>query len=170
MRRVSPPIPDTDTNTSWRDALAWRSPARPAGRALDPHLIAALAAAVPVWLALGLWAAPWMRAPAGAWALLSFVLLMPLLEELVFRGLLQGRLLAHTARRVGPVSLANALTTLAFVALHLVAQPPAWALAVALPSLVLGHLRERLHSVWPAIGVHVAYNAGFALTALLPRG
>jgi membrane protease YdiL (CAAX protease family) len=95
---------------------------------------------------------------------------MPLLEELVFRGLLQGRLLARTGRRLGPVTLANGLTTLVFVALHLVAQPLAWALAVALPSLVLGHLRERLHSVWPAIGTHAFYNAGFALTALLVQG
>ncbi len=142
---------------------------------IDPHLIASLLAAVPVWAALGLWAGPWLRAPAGAWGWFSLVLLMPLLEEWVFRGLLQTQLLHVTAvngqpRRWGPISWANGLTTLAFVALHLVAQPPAWALAVALPSLVLGHLRERLHSVWAAIGVHVAYNAGFALTALLPRG
>ena len=40
-----------------------------------------------------------------------------------------------------------------------------WALAVALPSLVFGHLRERFSSVLPAILMHVTYNAGFALTA-----
>ncbi len=142
---------------------------------IDPHLIAALLAAVPVWVALGLWAGPWLRAPVGAWGWFSLVLLMPLLEEWVFRGLLQTQLLHVTAangqpRRWGPISWANGLTTLAFVALHLVAQPLAWALAVALPSLVLGHLRERLHSVWPAMGVHVVYNAGFALTALLAQG
>lgn len=137
---------------------------------VDPHLIAALLAAVPVWAALGLWAGPWMRAPAGAWGWFSLVLLMPLLEEGVFRGLLQTQLLRVTAvhgqpRRCGPISWANGLTTLAFVALHLPTQPLQWALAVAAPSLVLGHLRERLGSVWPAIGVHLVYNAGFALLA-----
>ena len=130
---------------------------------------------MPVWAALGLWAGPWLRAPAGAWGWFSLLLLMPLLEEWVFRGLLQTQLLHVTAvngqpRRWGPISWANGLTTLAFVALHLPTQPLLWALAVTAPSLVLGHLRERLRSVWPAIGVHVAYNAGFALTALLLRG
>lgn len=172
MRRVNPAPPESDTG--WRDALAWRPPARPTGRRIDPHLLAALLGAVPVWLALGLWAAPWMRAPVGLWAWIAFVLLLPLLEELVLRGLLQGQLLRVTStagqpRRMGPISWANGLTTLAFVALHGLAQPLLWALAVALPSLVLGHLRERLHSVWPAIGVHAVYNLGFALTALLAQ-
>lgn len=139
---------------------------------IDPHLVAALLAAVPVWAALGLWAGPWLRAPTGAWDWFALVLLMPLLEEWVFRGLLQGQLLRVTAvngqpRRWGPITWANGLTSLAFVALHLPTQPLLWALAVAAPSLVLGHLRERLNSVWPAVGVHAVYNAGFALVAVL---
>ena len=156
----------------WRDALAWRAPVSPMGRVADPHVIAALLAAVPVWVALGLWAGPWLRAPVSAWDWFSLVLLMPLLEELVLRGLLQSQLLHATKavasgqpRRWGPLSWANGLTTLVFVALHLPTQPLLWALAVAAPSLVLGHLRERLQSVWPAIGVHMVYNTGFALTA-----
>jgi membrane protease YdiL (CAAX protease family) len=64
-------------------------------------------------------------------------------------------------------TLANVLVTVGFVALHLRSQPLAWALAVAAPSLVLGHLRERFGSVWPAMLVHVIYNAGFGLTAWL---
>lgn len=147
----------------------------PAGRwASDPHLVLPVIAAAPVWLALGLWATPWMRAPAGWAALLSFALVMPLLEELVFRGLLQGQLLRVTAlhgqpRHFGPITWANGLSSLAFVALHLPTQPLVWALAVAVPSLVFGHLRERFDSVWPAMGVHVFYNTGFALTAWLSK-
>ena len=68
---------------------------------------------------------------------------------------------------LGPVTLANALVSVAFVLLHLRAQPLAWALAVAGPSLVLGHLRERFGSVWPAMLVHALYNVGFGFTALL---
>jgi uncharacterized protein len=115
-----------------------------------------------------------MHAPAGwaAWA--SFVLLQPLLEEIVFRGILQGQALRLTMlngqpRRLGPVTLANVLVTIAFVALHLRAQALAWALAVAVPSLIFGHLRERFASVWPAVGLHAFYNLGFALTAWLVR-
>ncbi len=136
----------------------------------DAHLALALLAAVPVWLALALWAGPQMRVPLGLWAWASLVAVQPLLEELVFRGVLQGQALALLSkggqpRRLGPVTLANALVTVAFVLLHLRAQPLAWALAVLVPSLVLGHLRERLASVWPCVLVHAVYNAGFGLTA-----
>lgn len=138
----------------------------------DAHLALALLLALPVWVALGLWLAPAMRVPAGGWAWLSLVLVQPVLEELVFRGLLQGqalRLMASNGqpRRLGPVTVANVLVTIGFVLLHLRAQPLAWALAVAAPSLVLGHLRERFCSVWPAVLVHAFYNAGFGLTAWL---
>ena len=136
----------------------------------DTHAALALLAAVPVWLALALWAGAYMRYPTGVWAWASLLLVQPVLEELVFRGILQGQALRLTAligepRRLGPVTLANVLVTVGFVALHLRAQPLAWALAVAGPSLVLGHLRERLGSVWPAMLVHAIYNAGFGLTA-----
>lgn len=132
----------------------------------DAHTLCALLLAVPVWLALGLGVGQRMHVAAGWLAWLSLVLMQPLAEELVFRGLLQGQLLRLSgARRIGPVTLANLATTAGFVAAHLWAQPPAWALAVAVPSLVFGHLRERLRSVWPAVAVHAIYNAGFGLTA-----
>jgi hypothetical protein len=132
----------------------------------------AMLAAVPVWLVLLFWGNVHLRYPVGVLAWASFVVFQPVLEELVFRGILQGQALRLTIRhgqprRLGPVTLANVLVTLGFVALHLRAQPLAWALAVAGPSLVLGHLRERLASVWPAILVHAVYNAGFGLAAWL---
>ena len=140
----------------------------------DAHLALAVLAAVPVWLVLAWAVGPSMfqlRSLAG-W--LAFVLLWPLIEELLFRGLLQGQLLRLSQhlgqpRRIGPITWANGLTTLAFVALHLSAQPLAWALAVALPSLVFGHLRERFASVWPAVGLHAVYNGGFAVASWAGR-
>lgn len=141
----------------------------------DAHLAVAVALAVPVWLLLGLFFGPHLRTPVGWSAWLSLVLVQPLLEELVFRGLLQGQALALLSkdgrpRRLGPVTLANVLVTVAFVLLHLRAQPLAWALTVAAPSLVFGHLRERFGSVWPAVLVHAVYNAGFGLTAWWGHG
>lgn len=141
----------------------------------DSHLALSLLAAVPVWLALALLAGDLMRKPTGWWAWASLALVQPLLEELLFRGVLYGQVLRMSAvqarpRRLGPITLANALVTLAFVLLHLQAQPWAWALAVAAPSLVLGHLRERCGSVWPAVLVHAVYNAGFGVTAWLAQG
>ncbi len=139
---------------------------------VDGHFAAALMVALPVWVALGLWAGGSMRVPAGVWAWLSLIVVQPFLEELVFRGLLQGQALRLIAsdgqpRRLGSITVANVLVTISFVLLHLRAQPLAWALAVAGPSLVLGHLRERFSSLWPCVLVHAFYNAGFGLTAWL---
>ncbi len=97
----------------------------------DPHLVLALMAAVPVWVGLLMWAGPWMRVPQGVWAWCSLLLVQPCLEEWVFRGLLQGEALRLTTwrgrpARLGPVTWANALVTLAFVALHLLTTPVAW--------------------------------------------
>jgi len=132
----------------------------------DRHGWLALLAAVPVWAGLALTVGRTMHAPHGFAAWLSFVVMQPLLEELAFRGLLQGQLLRLGAtQRMGPASLANWVTTAAFVAAHLFEQPPVWALAVAVPSLVFGHLRERLASVWPAVLLHAVYNAGFGAAA-----
>jgi membrane protease YdiL (CAAX protease family) len=132
----------------------------------DPHFVLAALAAVPVWIALGQLVGERMQMNFAATALLSLAVLQPTVEEFAFRGALQGSLLDRGwTRRIGPVSTANLGTTVAFVALHFVAQPPAWAIAVAAPSLVFGHLRERFGSVLPAIALHSVYNAGFAVTA-----
>ena len=132
----------------------------------DRQFQLALAAAVPVWAALGHGVAGALYLPIGTTAWLVFVLGRPLVEEVAFRGLLQGRLLRRlAARRLAGITWANWLTTAAFAGLHALAQPPAWALAVVLPSLALGHLRERFGSVWPAVIVHIVYNGGFGVTA-----
>jgi membrane protease YdiL (CAAX protease family) len=132
----------------------------------DPHFLIAVVAALPVCLALGLTVGAHMRVTFTPASLLSFLAVRPVLEELAFRGVLQSFLLQRGGfTRIGPVSRANWLTTAAFVTLHFAAQPPGWALAVAAPSLVFGHLRERNASVLPAIALHLIYNAGFAATA-----
>ena len=136
----------------------------------DPHFIVAALAALPVWLVLGLAFGDRLRPAVGPGGWISFVLLQPVLEEFVFRGLLQGLLLRWTARAAaGPVTLANIGATVAFVAVHFVYQPIGWALAVAIPSLVFGHLRERFGKVAPAMALHALYNAGFAVTAWLAQ-
>lgn len=132
----------------------------------DPHFLVALLAALPVWFAIGLMARDYMQVTLTNAALISFVVTQPVVEELAFRGALQGLLLQRGgSRRIGPISFANLATTTTFVALHFTAQPPVWALAVVVPSMVFGHLRERCASVLPAIALHSIYNAGFAVTA-----
>jgi uncharacterized protein len=156
----------------WRHALGLERP-RPGGWywLRDAHFVIAVLAAVPVWIALGLVAGDRMRLSVTPTALFSLLAVQPVVEELIFRGALQGQLLEHGgARRIGPVSMANLAATVAFVMLHLLVQPPAWAIAVAVPSLLFGHMRDRFASVVPPIALHATYNAGFALTAWIARG
>jgi hypothetical protein len=40
---------------------------------------------------------------------------------------------------------------------------------VAGPSLLLGHVRERLDSVWPAVLLHGWFNLGFSLAGCLAQ-
>jgi membrane protease YdiL (CAAX protease family) len=132
----------------------------------EPWFWLACGLALPVWLALA-WFVP--ANPIGALdaptRLIWLGVGLPIIEELAFRGFVQGQMLrmdwAREAR--GGVTLANGLTSIAFCALHLVNQPPAWALATFLPSLIFGWFRDRYQSVLPAIVLHVIYNTGFFL-------
>ena len=136
----------------------------------DPHFLLAALAAVPVWIALGLLVADRMHASLTPMALVSFLALQPVIEELVFRGALQSYLLDRGwTRHIALISTANITTSAAFVSVHLLVQPLGWAVAVAAPSLVFGHLRERFSSVLPAIAMHSIYNAGFALVVWIVR-
>lgn len=110
------------------------------------------------------------RTPVS-WALMASLLLwQPVIEELLFRGALQGLLLRSDlgARAVAGTSLANIITSLAFVIFHLVHQPVFWAIAVFFPSLLFGYFRDRSGSILPPLILHIAYNAAFFLPRYTP--
>ncbi len=92
----------------------------------------------------------------------------PIVEELLFRGVIQGWL--GTTRpgqhRIAHVTLANWITSLLFVGLHTIYQPAVWSVLIIVPSLLFGHLRDRHHSVYPSIALHAFYNLCFVL---IPR-
>ena len=104
----------------------------------------------------------------GQWGLLfSLILWQPFGEELLFRGIIQGQLYKTVwgQRTRLRVSTANLLTSLAFVALHLVYHPTLWAVAIFFPSLVFGYFRERHNSLYPAFALHSLYNLGYLVVA-----
>ena len=102
-----------------------------------------------------------------------WVLVFPVLEERVFRGMLQRELmglasLACTWRALPGLSAANLIASLCFTAAHLLVQQHWQALLVLLPSLVLGVLYERYRSVLAVASLHVWFNlCWFALSAFL---
>jgi len=102
----------------------------------------------------------------GDWSFLVWVgIVSPVLEELVFRGALQGALLqtAWGKKAYGGISVANGLTSVVFVVVHLFNQSLVWAVLVFLPSLIFGAVRERYQSTRYSILLHSYYNLGFFL-------
>ena len=105
------------------------------------------------------------------WPLLMLVVVYPVLEELAFRGLVQGLLLRPRwgRYRAGPLSLANVLTTLAFAMSHWPRGSNLLALGVVPPGLIFGYFRERHDGLLSPVLLHGWYNLSvIALTAAWP--
>jgi hypothetical protein len=101
------------------------------------------------------------RAAALAWVAVSAVLLAPLLEELLYRVILQGWL----ESRAGPM-LAIPLVALLFAAVHFEPGRPD-GLPLFPLALVLGYLYWRRHSYLAVVLAHSAFNAmNVAIAAL----
>jgi membrane protease YdiL (CAAX protease family) len=110
----------------------------------------------------------WMLAASSSWnSALTLLLAAPVLEEMVFRGGLMESLLRTGAR----AWVANLIATAAFVLAHALVRGAALALAVALPSLLLGVLYARQRRVAPCIGLHAFFNLAWLVSApLAPAG
>ena len=130
----------------------------------DRHLVIAVLLGPAVWLML------WFFTSASSDSatlilVINVVLLYPLLEELAFRGFLQGWLLEREIfrRHIVGLTVANVLTSILFASAHLFNQPPLWAAGVFFPSLVFGYFRDRHQSIVTAFLLHAWYNAGFLM-------
>lgn len=81
-------------------------------------------------------------------------------EEVVFRGALQPWFARALGERsaIGPLTAANAATSILFAAAHLWRHPWPLAAAVFPVSLVYGAAREQSRRVWPAALLHSGFN------------
>jgi len=126
------------------------------------------------WLVL---AASQGGTPAGAGrllddapALILLVLVYPVLEEILFRGAVQGFLGRRwVARRGSRLTRANLVTSILFAATHIAWKVDPFAGAVFFPSLVLGYFRERHATLTSPILLHIFYNAGLFLIFGVPQ-
>ncbi|MBS0152564.1 MAG: JDVT-CTERM system CAAX-type protease [Nitrospira sp.] len=124
------------------------------------------AGAAPLVWAIMAWGVPvHSMSLAQVWSLgfASVVLWYPLWEELLFRGLLQGELIARGWTRcwVYGLSGANIAVSLLFTVFHFWSHSPIWAALVFFPSLIFGYLRDRFDSTMPSILMHMWYNGGY---------
>jgi len=140
-------------NTSWLTAVsgALRAQVMSGTRALaSPCFHAALL------LGFGAWVLP----EPGLTPSVSFLALSGIIEEVIFRLLVQGELhrFMRGAYVLSGMSRANMATSVLFAGLHLVHHPPLWALSVFVPSLVFGWAMDRYKSVLPPALLHICYN------------
>jgi membrane protease YdiL (CAAX protease family) len=132
----------------------------------DAHFWIAAGAGILFWTGLFLWVSP---TPDPWWPVRQFrqflylTLLFPVLEEVIFRGYVQGMLLRwrYGRRAWLQMTAANVLTSVLFTALHFLSHPPLAAAAVIVPSLIFGYFRDRHGNIHAAVVLHVFYNAGY---------
>lgn len=104
-----------------------------------------------------------------AYTLLLFIFVFPILEEIVFRGLVQEsiqQLLANTPcpkQIIWRIGSANILASTFFSLSHFWAHSAGWAIASFVPSLVFGYFKDRYQSLSPSITLHIFYNLVFYL-------
>jgi membrane protease YdiL (CAAX protease family) len=131
----------------------------------DPLFYAALMAGLLFWLALYLLQQPvvqWDWPLLQPWQFLVPVVFYPLVEEMVFRGLLQELVHEYISHHsLGLISVANLVTSVAFTAMHFIYHAPLWAALVFFPSLVFGFFKDRTGRLTTPILLHIFYNAGF---------
>jgi len=134
----------------------------------DPQFGFALLLGPLFWLALTTFqngapvSAARMLGNGPAWIVLMLV--YPVLEEVVFRGAVQGFFgRRFGGRRGAPLTRANLVTSILFATSHIAWLGDPAAGAVFFPSLVFGYFRERHATLASPILLHVFYNAGLFL-------
>jgi membrane protease YdiL (CAAX protease family) len=132
----------------------------------DGPFIAALIAGPVFWGALWLselTILEWGGSVSNLSHFLLLVLIYPILEEIVFRGALQGwlRSLSWGTTHWGKITVANLATSIVFTLAHLSINPVLLSAAVFIPSLVFGYFRDRFGRLHASIILHIFYNAGF---------
>lgn len=124
----------------------------------DLRLLAAAVAPLLVWPWIPVWdesvfSAGW----AGA---VVFCVSVAVLEEVIFRGGIQGWLLQRASfkRSTAGLSRANWATSSLFALAHVWLHPVWLAPGYFAVSLVLGHFRERYHGILVPVALHAWYN------------
>lgn len=134
----------------------------------DRHFHLALAGAPLLLVCVAFYAPSMLEGKAlGMVGIAMLLLWQPLIEEILFRGFIQGALeqTRFGDRQVAGITVANVFTSLLFATAHLVHQSPIWAMLVFFPSLVFGYFRTRHEGIAAPILLHVAYNGFYLLFA-----
>lgn len=97
----------------------------------------------------------------GKFNLIYVIFIYPIVEELVFRGLIQDYLKGKFTGAIMHLSFANILASILFVLLHFLYHSIIGALLVFIPSLIFGYFKDRTGGILVAIVLHIFYNSGY---------
>ena len=126
----------------------------------DYRLITAVVAPLLIWP----WLAPWDNGylKGGAASAIILFTLMPIAEEVLFRGFIQGGRLARDRFKHITVGFsgANWVTSIAFACAHIWQHPLTLIPGYFAVSLVLGYFRERYGGILVPVLLHSYYNLG----------
>ncbi|WP_455212853.1 JDVT-CTERM system glutamic-type intramembrane protease MrtJ [Kaarinaea lacus] len=139
----------------------------------DTMFIAALAVAALVWGILWISVMPTFSIENRSIAVILFLTIVwyPVLEEVLFRGVIQGSLIRKqfAQQKIMRLTVANWITSILFALAHLWYQPAIWAIVIIIPSLVYGFFRDRYSNIYPCIILHAFYNTGFTVMNVLKQ-
>ncbi len=91
-------------------------------------------------------------------SVLFYIIVAPIVEECLFRGLLQPFIRSKINYNISFISVANIITSIFFAFLHLFYFNILQSMLVFIPSLFLGVLYERSRSIVPPIATHAVFN------------
>jgi membrane protease YdiL (CAAX protease family) len=132
----------------------------------DYRLITAVIAPLLIWPWLPPWDNDYLK--GGAVSAVVLFTLIPIAEEMLFRGFLQGELLARDSFKhiTAGLSKANWLTSIAFACAHIWQHPLILIPGYFAVSLVLGYFRERYGGILVPVLLHCYFNLGLLLFAV----
>jgi membrane protease YdiL (CAAX protease family) len=133
-----------------------------------------LIVAVVVPLLIGVWLPPWDSAvfSEGWLGAIVFCISIAVLEEVIFRGGIQGGLLRKVFFRISLLGLsrANWLTSAIFALAHIWWHPLRLVPGYLVVSLVLGYFRERYNGILVPVLLHAYYNLILLFIPVLLHG
>lgn len=122
-----------------------------------------LGAPIPFWLVL-FWHQT-IEVDLELVPLIIVAIIYPLVEESLFRGIIQPSIAKKFSRSFFNLSVANIVTSGIFAITHLINHDPLWAIGTFLPSLAFGFCQDRYKTLQASMALHCYYNAGYFLIA-----
>ncbi len=90
--------------------------------------------------------------------LIRYIIISPIIEEWLFRGIIQKKLMEVYNKKLLGIHISNILTSFLFSVMHLINSSLVHAILVFVPSLVFGHIYAKCGKIYPNVFLHSFYN------------